>query len=834
MTGRHARNGAQAARLEAAWKTPTGWRYWSSVNNSQVGKWYTATAITFFLFAGVLALLMRVQLALPDNDFVSATTYNQLFTLHGSVMMFLFAVPIFEAFSILILPSLLGARELPFPRLSAYGFWCFLIGGVFVCGSIFFDAAPQGGWFMYPPLTTQYQDGLGADIWLLGLSFIEVASIAAAVELIVGVLKTRPPGMRVNLMPLYAWYILVVGAMILFAFPPLIAGDLMFELQRMLDWPFFDPARGGDPLLWQHLFWIFGHPEVYIIFLPAIALVAMIVPTFARHPIVGYSWIVLAAVGTGFLSFGLWVHHMFTTGLPNISLAFFSAASQAVALPTGIQIFALLATVLAGRVVRSVPMLFVLGALVIFVLGGLTGVMVALAPFDFQAHDTYFIVAHLHYVLIGGMVFPVIAGTYYCYPLVLGKQLSERFGRVAFWLMFVGFNIAFLPMHVSGLAGMPRRVFTYRGGQGLDLLNLVSTVGAFVLAAGFAVLLLDALRTAFRRGHCERNPWGAGTLEWLAHLPPRSWGVRSIPVVQSRYPLWDQPGLMDDVDEGHFYLADAPEGLRETLVTSPVDAVPEQCLRVPGPTFVTFWAAVFTGGAFIFPVFSQYVAAGVSAVLALVAILVWLWTGTALVPEKPAKDVGLGLRLPLYASGQVSVGWWAMFITMIGDMAAFASLVFGYFFFWTVHEDFPPDPTAGPGLLWPMSALGLALAAWAATVLARGLNRRASGVGFHAAAVSGAVLALAAAAALLAGPWLTGMDPTGHAYAATVWLLVGWTTAHIVVGVVMQLYCIARRAAGRMTAEHDIDIQNVTLYWHFVAITVLVTVATIAGFPLAA
>ncbi|MGH8084236.1 MAG: cytochrome c oxidase subunit I [Lysobacter sp.] len=825
---------AQVERLRAAWRTPTGWRYWSSVNNTQIGQWYTATAITFFLFAGVLALLMRAQLALPDNDLVSATTYNQLFSLHGTVMMFLFAVPIFEAFSILVMPSMLGAREMPFPRLSAYGFWCFLIGGVFVCGSIFFGAAPQGGWFMYPPLTTAYQDGLGADIWLLGLSFIEIASIAAAVELIVGVLKTRPPGMRINLMPLYAWYILVVGAMILFAFPPLIAGDLMFELQRMADWPFFDPARGGDPLLWQHLFWIFGHPEVYIIFLPAIALVAMIVPTFARHPIVGYSWIVLAAVGTGFLSFGLWVHHMFTTGLPNISLAFFSAASQAVALPTGVQIFALLATVLAGRVVRSVPMLFVLGALAIFVLGGLTGVMVALAPFDFQAHDTYFVVAHLHYVLIGGMVFPVVAGSYYFYPLVVGKQLSERLGRIAFWLMFIGFNVAFLPMHITGLGGMPRRVFTYRADQGFDALNLLSTLGAFVLAAGFALLLFDALWTAFKREYSSRDPWRAGTLEWLAEMPNEAWGVRSIPVIRSRYPLWDQPGLMHDVDAGRGYLADAPEGKRETLVTSTIDAVPEQCLRVPGPTFLTLWAAVFTGGAFIFPVFSQYAAAGISAVLALVAILAWAWTGTALVPEKPAKDVGLGLTLPLYASGSASVGWWAMFITMVGDMTAFASLVFGYFFFWTVHDDFPPAAATGPGRLWPSLALALALAAWAATILARGLNRRDARVGFYLAAGSAVMLALAAGIALLAGPWLTGMDPTRHAYTATVWLLAGWTAVHIAAGVVMHLYCIARRAAGRMSAEHDIDIHNVTLYWHFVAITVLVTVATIAGFPLVA
>lgn len=823
---------SQAVRLAAAWKTPTGWRYWSAVNNTQVGSWYTATAITFFLFAGLLALLMRLQLAVPENDLVSATTYNQLFSLHGSVMMFLFAVPIFEAFSILILPPMLGARELPFPRLSAFGFWCFFIGGVFVCGSIFFDAAPQGGWFMYPPLTTSYQGGIGADIWLLGLSFIEVAAIAAAVELIVGVLKTRPPGMRVNLMPLYAWYVLVVGAMILFAFPPLIAGDLMFELQRMLDWPFFDAARGGDPLLWQHLFWIFGHPEVYIIFLPSIALVAMITPTFARRPVFGYGWIVLAAVGTGFLSFGLWVHHMYTTGLPNISLAFFSAASMAVTLPTGVQIFALLATVLLGRLVRSVPMLFVLGALAIFVLGGLTGVMVAVAPFDFQAHDTYFIVAHLHYVLIGGMVFPVIAGTYYFYPLVFGRKLSDRLGRITFWLMFCGFNIAFLPMHLTGLAGMPRRVFTYRAGQGLDALNLISTIGTFILAAGIALLLYDALRTAFRRGITERDPWRAGTLEWMTEAPPPAWGVRSIPIISSRYPLWDQPNLVRDVEAGAFYLPDAPEGRRETLVTSSLDAQPQQCLRVPGPTFLTLWAAIFTGGAFILPVFGQYLGAAASGVIAIALIVAWLWTGTAEIPEADTKDVGRGLAVPLYAAGSASVGWWAMFITMIGDMAAFASLVFGYFFFWTVHPDFPPGPEAGPARGWMLLALTSGVAGWLTTLLARRLNRRERSGAFCIAIGFAAVLSTVAVGALLGAPRTAEMDPTAHVYPATVWLLSGWAAFHVAVGVLMQLYCLARRATGRMTARYDIDIHNVALYWHFVAITIGVTVAVLAGFPL--
>ena len=830
-----ARQKTQAERLMKAWETPRSWRYWSAVNNSEVGLWYTATAFLFMLFAGVLGLLIRAQLAVPDNDFLSADTYNQVFTLHGSVMMFLFAVPAFEAFSIAILPQMLAARDLPFPRLSAYGFWCFLIGGIFVCGSILFDAAPKGGWFMYPPLSTDIeQSGIGADIWLLGLSFIEVASIAAAVELIVGVLKCRPPGMRINLIPLYSWYILVVGAMILFAFPPLIAGDLLFEMERAFDWPFFDPRRGGDPLLWQHLFWIFGHPEVYIIFLPAIALVAMIVPTFARRPIFGYTWIVLAAVGTGFLSFGLWVHHMFTTGLPAISLGFFSAASEAVAIPTGVQIFAFIATLLLGRAIASVPMLFSAGALAIFVAGGLTGVMVALAPFDWQAHDSYFVVAHLHHTLIGGMLFPVVAGIYYFYPAIRGRQLSDRLGRIAFWLMFTGFAVAFVPMHLTGLRGMPRRVFTYPEGLGWDWLNLISTVGAFVFAAGFLVVVWDVIRPKGREPYAKRNCWNAGTLEWLVEIPARPWGVRSVPLIESRYPLWDQKGLMRDVDEGRFYLPDAEEGERETMVTSSIDAEPVQCLRVPGPSFLPMIAAVFTGGAFIFPTFHLFTAGLVSGALAICAILLWLWTGTAMIPEKAEKDVGLGVRLPLYMSGPNSVGWWAMFITMLGDTNAFLSLVFAYFFFWTVHADFPPDPALGPGQFWPLLGLALMLAAWLLTLLARRWNRARQVRIMRLALLAAAALAALGSLSLLAAPWLSGLDPTAHVYPAVVWILLIWSALHAGAGIVMQLYCVARSVAGRLTPACDIDMCNVALFWHFVAATALITVAVVALFPLAA
>lgn len=825
---------AQAARLRHVWANPRGWRYWSAVNNTEVGIWYIVTAFGFFLFAGVLALIVRAQLAVPQNDLVSPEFYNQAFTLHGTMMMFLFAVPIFEAVAILLLPQMLAARDLPFPRLSAFGFWCFLIGGTFVAGSIFFDAAPASGWFMYPPLATNKDlAGIGADIWLLGLSFIEVASIAAAVELIVGVLKCRPPGMRIHLMPLYCWYVLIVAGMILFAFPPLIAGDILFELQRMFDWPFFDPDRGGDPMLWQHLFWIFGHPEVYIIFLPSIALMAMIVPTFSQVPITGYGWIVLAAVGTGFLSFGLWAHHMYTTGLPALSLGFFSAASEAVAIPTGVQIFVFIATMATGRVIFSVPMLFAAGALAVFVFGGLTGVMVALAPFDWQAHDTHFVVAHLHYTLIGGMLLPLIAGLYYFFPFATKRMLSARLGRWAFWLIFTGFNITFLPMHFTGLRGMPRRVFTYPAGHGWDWLNLISTFGAYIMAIGVLIVVVDVVR-ALRHGRpAPRNPWNAGTLEWTVETSDENWGVRSVPQISSRYPLWDQPGLVEEMDQGRGYLPDAAAGRRETLITGVLDATPEQVQRLPTNSFRPLAAAVFIGTCFIAATFEWWWLATAGGIIGIGVILGWLWTGTARPPEAAMMDAGRGLTLPLYASGPRSVGWWAMCITMVGDATAFISLVFGYFFYWTIHAEFPPPEATGPGLAWPGIAAATGLGAWATVLAARHANRAGRVAIARLALIAGAGLAIASIAAGAAAILTTGLDPVVHVYDATVWVLVIWTALHLAAGVLMQLYCLARSLAGHMTPLHDIDIRNVALYWHFTAGTLAVTMAVIGLFPLA-
>ncbi len=461
-------------RYENVWAAPIGWRKLSSVSHRVVGQRFIVTGLIFFLIAGFLALLVRVQLIVPNNTFMDAETYNQVFTMHGTLMMFLFAIPILEGFAVYLLPLMLGARDLVFPRLGAFGYWCYLFGGIIVMSSFLLDAAPNGGWFMYTPLSTkEYTPGLSADFWLIGITFAEIASVTAAVEIIAAILCTRAPGMSLTKIPIFAWYMLITAFMIAIGFPPLIIGSILLEAERLIGLPFFDPLLGGDPLLWQHLFWLFGHPEVYIIFLPAAGMVATMLPTFVGKPLFGYGFAVAAIVTMGFISFGLWAHHMFATGLPSISLALFSAASTIVAVPTGVQIFSFIATLSLGRPRLTVPMLFILGFLFIFVLGGLTGVMLAAVPFNWQAHDTYFVVAHLHYVLIGGMVFPLIGAFYYWTPHFTGRMMSERLGKWAFWLMFIGFHVTFFLMHLTGMRGMPRRIATYPEGLGWDRLNML-------------------------------------------------------------------------------------------------------------------------------------------------------------------------------------------------------------------------------------------------------------------------------------------------------------------------------------------------------------------------
>jgi cytochrome c oxidase subunit I+III len=796
------------ARLQDVWRTQRGWRFFSSVNNTNIGLLYIGTALLFFILAGVLGLLMRVQLAVPGNGFLGAETYNQVFTMHGSVMMFLFAIPIVEAIAVYLLPNMLGARDLPFPRLSAYAFWAYAIGGLAFFCTLFVGLAPDGGWFMYPPLTgLKYSPGLNADFWLLGIGFIEISAIAGAIELIVGILFTRAPGMTLGRMPVYAWAMLVVGVMIVFAFPAVIAGTALLELERAFDWPFFLADRGGDPLLWQHLFWFFGHPEVYIIFLPAAGMVSTIVPTLAATPLVARRAIIAALVGVGVFSFGLWAHHMFTAGLGTLEMGFVSAASMAVAVPTAIQVFAWIATLWKGKVKANAPTLFLLGFMAIFVLGGLTGVMVAVIPFDWQVHDTYFVVAHFHYVLIGGMVFPVFAALYYWLPLVNGNRLSEGLARWVFGLMFVGFNVAFFPMHVTGLLGMPRRVYTYAPDLGWNGLNMLSTVGAFVFALGVLLFAVDAWRALRRPERPVGNPWNASTLEWLRS---EDYGNRSIPRIDSIDPLWDRPELVRDVEEGRHYLPRTATGARETIATSPVAATPRYVLILPGDSWLPLIAAAGTAGFFLLLTVKLNVLAWICGVTAIAAVLGWMWQADRENAHTDV-DIGNGERVPVGAGGSASHAWWAAIVMLVVDLSIFACFAFAY-----VHVTMRLTVCPPPGATLPSQDVALAsagllvlgsLLVWFATraVVTRRLL-------WLVLAALGCVLA--SCALDVRGLLAAGLDPTASAWAAAVAALASYQGLHVATLAVLAPYLAARAWCGLLGERSRASLDTIALVWH--------------------
>ncbi|MDY6945813.1 MAG: cbb3-type cytochrome c oxidase subunit I [Pseudomonadota bacterium] len=809
------RPAGELERLQAAWKPERGWRVLTQVNNTVIGLWYIGAALLFLVLGGILALIMRMQLAVPGNDLVDHDLYNQLFTMHGSVMMFLFAVPVVEAIGILLLPAMQGARDLPFPRLSAYAFWAYFVGGLVFFTTIFFDLAPDGGWFMYPPLTShEFSPGLRTDFWLLGIGFIEISAIAGAIEIVVGILRTRPPGMTLDKMPIYLWAMLIVGAMIIFGFPPVILATALLELERAFHWPFFLAQQGGDPLLWQHLFWLFGHPDVYIIFLPAAGLVSMMVAAMAQTPLIGYRWIVVAMLGTGTISFALWVHHMFATGMPHLSLSFFSAASMAVAIPAGLQVFSWIATLWRGNVQRATPTYFLLGFFAVFVLGGLTGVMLAVVPYDWQAHDTYFVVAHLHYVLIGGMLFPVFAGIYYWAPLISGKKLSERMGTWACAIMFIGVNLTFFPMHLSGLLGMPRRVWTYADGYGLELFNMLSTVGAFVFAAGIGIVLLDLLLHFRPAGKVDTNPWNAGSLEWL---PADNFAIRSIPFVTSREPLWQRPELRAEVDAGQHYLPGTATGGRETIVTSPIDARPQYLLRIPGSSWLPVLAGVGTAVFFLALTVKWMVVAATGGVVAIASILKWLWESDP-APSGKLFDAGGGLSLPDYMSGPRSHSWWAMVVLMLVDGSIFACLIFTFYYLWTVTlSGFPPQSLDLP---LPGSSLGAVLA-WAGAVGAMAMANRA----LNARRSSMASMALAAA---LIAVWVafgsslhallgTNLRPQMHGYAATAYTMIAWQGLHAILLTLMGGFTLLRLWLGMIDSVRRNVFDNTRIMWYYCA-----------------
>ncbi|HEX6481917.1 MAG TPA: cytochrome c oxidase subunit I [Ktedonobacteraceae bacterium] len=520
-----------------------------TTDHKKLGIMYIVTAFFFFLVGGTEALLVRTQLAVPDGKVLSPEQYNQVFTMHGTTMIFLFVMPMLVGFGNYVVPLMIGARDMAFPRLNAFGYWVILFGGLFLSSSFLFGQAPNDGWFSYAPLTELTSQcgnavvctpGLNMDFWALGILMLGISSISGALNFVVTILKLRAPGMTINRMPLFTWMTLVTSFLLLFAIPSVTAAALLLLLDRHLGTHFFQAGAHGDPLLWQHLFWSFGHPEVYILILPAFGMVSEILPVFSRKPLFGYTFVAWSGVAIGFLSFTVWAHHMFAVGLPPVAQAFFATSTTLIAIPTAVKIFNWVATVYGGKLNLKVPMLFALGFVAMFLIGGLNGVALAVVPFDYQVTDSYFVVSHLHYVLFGGTVFGIFAGIFYWFPKMTGKLLNERLGQIQFWLMLIGVNLTFFPMHILGILGMPRRIYTYPGNLGWNEMNLLATIGAFIIAIAILVFLWNFIITLRSGEPAGDDPWDAFTLEWDTTSPPKPYNFLELPIVRSRRPFYDK------------------------------------------------------------------------------------------------------------------------------------------------------------------------------------------------------------------------------------------------------------------------------------------------------
>jgi cytochrome c oxidase subunit I len=621
---------ALRARLEKIWATSPGLAgFLGTVDHKEIGLRYIVTAFILLAVGGVEALVIRLQLAGPDLSLLTPEQYNQLFSTHGMTMIFLYAAPILSGFSNYLWPLMLGSRDMAFPRLNALSYWIYLAAALFLYAGFLIGAGPNDGWFNYVPYAERaFNPGLNQDFYALGMIFLGISTAVGSANFIVTLLRNRAPGMSVNRLPILTWGTATASVANLLVIPAVSLAFFLLWMDRQFGTHFYEPGGGGQPLLWQHLFWMFGHPWVYAIVLPAMGMVSDGLPIFCRRPLVGYTPVALGTVATMVLGFGVWVHHMFATGLPGLGLAFFSGASILIAVPSALSVFAWIATIWLGRPVITTAFLFVIG--------GVSGFMAASVPVDWQLTDTYFIVAHIHYVLIGINVFPVVGATYMWFPKFTGRLMDERLGRWNFWTMFVGFNLAFLPMHLTGLWGMPRRVYTYPAGLGWDMLNLVTSIGSFVFALGVLLFFWNVWKSRRYGAPAGPNPWDGYTLEWAVPSPPPPYNFDVIPTIVSRHPLWE-----DRLNESEAR-SNLGEGMildqgKETLATTPLDAEPERILEMPEDTMVPFFLTLAMSVLFVGLLLRLWPVAALGGLGCALCLLLWLWPSARLHQREPAR-----------------------------------------------------------------------------------------------------------------------------------------------------------------------------------------------------
>ena len=800
-------------QLERVWEERPGVLGWlTTVDHKRIGLLYFWTTLVLFACGGVEALLMRTQLASADEHVVGPGLFDELLTMHGVTMIFFFIIPMTTgAFGNYLIPLMIGARDMAFPRLNALSYWLFLGSGIFMYSSFLVHQAPNAGWFDYVPLALKrYDGGLNIDFYALGLIFNGISSTVGSINIVTTIFKLRAPGMSWNRMPLFCFALLAAALSLIFALPALTIDCVFLLLQRNAGFNFFSPP-GGDALLWQHLFWIFGHPEVYIIVLPAFGIATSIIPTFARRRMIAFPLVAMAELLVAFIGFGVWAHHMFATGISSTTLAFFAAASMMVVIPSTIQVFAWLFTVNLGTPLFRTPLLFVGGFILFFVLGGLSGIMFAAIPFDQAATDTYFVVAHFHFIIFGAAVFPLFGGIYYWFPKVTGRLYDERLGQVSFFVVFAGTLLTFFPMHIVGLLGMTRRVYTYDRGLGWDVYNLIETIGGFVLAAGILLILVNLVASWRRNVPAGRDPFHGGTLEWTIPSPPPHYNFAVIPTVTSAYPNWDADDRARDAEKlrrGEWVLADG----HETPTTTINDALPDEIADMPSESS---WPVLVGLGAIaaFYMLLTQHVlvAAGCVA-LVLLALVGW-----------HAED-----RPPVFSASRLAHpnGWWGTVLFVATEATLFGTLIGSYVYLRFRNAVWPPVGVAKPEVLVPVVLTALLVLSSIPMQLAwrtARAGRRRPAWRF----LAGAFVMQLVYFTWQVHDWIDTIHaapPSRSTYSSIVTTMSGFGHAHVLVGLLVDAWLLVQ-LARRVTQYRLIGLQSAAFYWAAVgAITVAVLV----------